>query len=454
MSTLSPSPPDASSSTRAGARFARNLAIVVALAALIRFAYALWAKGDAHLTGDEPFFHLTADWLSKGYGFTAAPHSGIPSALHPPLFSVALLPASIISSGSSVILQRCTVALIGTLTVFVVGLLGRAVAREQVGLVAASLAAVLPVLWVNDGVLLSESLAGLLVALFLLCCSSYVGQPRWQTAVLLGVVCGAAALTRTELLFLIAIALCLPVMARRSGRRARDAACLVLAALVLIAPWVGYNLTRFQEPVLISTNLGGILCGANNRVTYGPHAPGLWDRFSCPLPATKPRDQSELSDFWTDAGLDYASDHAGRLPIVIAARLARMTGVYAPSQTASFEAETGARPEVVSWLIFLLQFVFLPLAVVGAVQLRRQRVVLFPLLAVVGVAFLVGALFYGELRYRVTADVPLVVFAAAALVSLNPWSSARAESLRSGGRYAAQESRERAEPAPGDVGLR
>src|SRR5437016_4804372 len=98
MSTLSPTSREAARSTRSGDHFARKLAIIVALAALIRLAYALLVKGDARLTGDEPFFHLTADWLSKGYGFTASPHSGIPSALHPPLFSVALLPASVISS--------------------------------------------------------------------------------------------------------------------------------------------------------------------------------------------------------------------------------------------------------------------------------------------------------------------------------------------------------------------
>jgi 4-amino-4-deoxy-L-arabinose transferase-like glycosyltransferase len=404
------------SSTIVQRRFRRDLTIIVALAALVRFVYALFVKGDAQLKGDEPFFHLTADWLSKGYGFTAAPHSGIPSALHPPLFSIALVPASVISGGSSVVLQRCTVALIGTVTVAVVGFLGRAVAGPEVGLLAALFAALLPVLWVNDGVLLSESLAGLLVTLFLLGCYSYLHHPRWQTAVLVGLVCGAAALTRTELLYLVVIALCLPLIADRSSVALRDCACIAIAALVLIGPWVLYNVSRFEQPVLISTNLGGILCGANNHTTYSSEALGLWERVSCPTPTTKPRDQSELTDDWTHAGLDYMTSHAGQVPLVVATRLARMTGLYAPNQTAAFEQETGARPKVLSWLIFFVQFLLLPLAALGAVRLHRKHVQLFPLLAVVGATFVVGALFYGELRYRVAADIPVIVLAAACIL--------------------------------------
>jgi hypothetical protein len=78
--------------------------LLIGFAALaLRVAYVVLVKRHGALVGDEPYFHLTANWLTQGFGFTAAPHSGIPSALHPPLYSLVLTPATWIASGSAVL---------------------------------------------------------------------------------------------------------------------------------------------------------------------------------------------------------------------------------------------------------------------------------------------------------------------------------------------------------------
>ncbi len=54
--------------------------------------------------------------------------------------------------------------LVGVAVVVVVGLLAREIAGRTVGLVAAGLAAVHPGFWINDGLVMAESLTTLMVA--------------------------------------------------------------------------------------------------------------------------------------------------------------------------------------------------------------------------------------------------------------------------------------------------
>jgi 4-amino-4-deoxy-L-arabinose transferase-like glycosyltransferase len=393
--------------------------LLIGFAALaLRVAYVVFVKRHDALVGDEPYFHLTANWLTEGFGFTAAPHSGIPSALHPPLYALVLTPATWIASGTAVLAQRLTGAVIGTATVVTVGYLGRAVGGERIGVAAAILAAISPTLWVNDGIVMSESLATQLVAGALLLTYRYARRPTSANAAWLGVVCGLAALTRGELILLVPL-LGLPAVWRghrsTSARASRASPYIVGAALLVLAPWVAFNLSRFEQPVYVSSNLGGTLCGANNRLTYGGSELGLWDRGGCPLPKTRPADQSELNDFWATASVDYARDHASRLPLVAVARLARITGLYAPGQMVAFEADTGGRPRFASWLAYGVSLLIVPIAVYGYLVLRRRRVFVAPLVIMVGMTLLVALLLHGDVRYRVPADVALLVLGAAGI---------------------------------------
>lgn len=392
--------------------------LIGAVALAVRVAYVVFVKRHDALVGDEPYFHLTANWLAEGFGFTAGPHSGIPSALHPPLYSLVLTPVSWLASGSALLAQRLAGAVLGTLTVVVIGYLGRAVARDRVGLVAAVLAAISPTLWVNDGILMSESLAALLVAVALLMAYRYARMPTNANATWMGVVCGLAALTRGELILLVPfVAIPMVVRGHRRDVRRRGVALasVLIGTLLLIAPWAAYNASRFARPVYVSSNLGGTLCGANNRLTYSGSELGLWDRSACPVPGRRLADQSVLDDFWTSRSITYAREHASRLPVVAAVRLARITGLYAPGQMVTFAENTGARPRFASWLAYGTSLLLAPFAAYGLVLLRRRKLLVAPLVAMIGMVLMVAVLLHGDVRYRVPADVALVVLGAAGI---------------------------------------
>jgi hypothetical protein len=59
-----------------------------------------------------------------------------------------------------------------------------------------------------------------------------------------------------------------------------------------------------------------------------------------------------------------------------------------------------------------------PLAVLGALRLRRAGQPLWPLVALIVIVTFNAAAFYGLTRFRVPAEVPLVVLAAVAIAGL------------------------------------
>jgi hypothetical protein len=187
----------------------------------------------------------------------------------------------------------------------------------------------------------------------------------------------------------------------------------VLAAFcVVMAPWTVRNLTTFAKPILISTNGYGVWIGANCRESYyGAHI-GSW-AYTCFTNRIR-GDESEYSVDYRDRGIRYVRDHAGRLPLVVAARGARTWDVFRPQQAVFFMAtegrhSSGARAGIAAyWLV-------LPLAVAGAILLRRRRVRFWPLLAPVALVTLMGAAVYGSTRFRVAAEPMLVILAAVSI---------------------------------------
>ena len=160
-----------------------------------------------------------------------------------------------------------------------VGLLGRRVAGERAGLIAAAVAAVHPLLWLADGALMSESLYGPFVVAALLAACAYVGARTAARAALVGALVGLAALTRGEALLLVPLlALATLVRAPLPGRaRLAHLGALVAAFAVVLAPWSIRNALTFDAPVLISANADGVWAGANCEPTYYGPIVGSWD---------------------------------------------------------------------------------------------------------------------------------------------------------------------------------
>jgi hypothetical protein len=152
--------------------FALGLAAIAVAAFAVRLAYALALVRSAPLVGDALEFHLQANALADGKGYIqvlgiADPGRLRPTADKPPLFPLLEAAVSVLG-GRSWAWHHLVGVLAGTGTTVVVGLLGRRAGGPRVGLLAAGIAAVYPVLVETDGSLRSESVYALAVALVLL----------------------------------------------------------------------------------------------------------------------------------------------------------------------------------------------------------------------------------------------------------------------------------------------
>src|SRR3954463_3269051 len=181
--------------------FARWLAALAAGGLALRLVYVLALTPHLRGQGDANYYHELGNLLAGGHGFVD-PGTGMPTALHPPLFPL-LLAAFAKLGAHSYEAQRVVVCLVGTGTIVAVGLVARRVAGGRARPPPAgppprpppgAPAAVAPVLISADGAVMSETLLGLLVALAALAAYALLDRPSLPRAALLGALVGAAAL--------------------------------------------------------------------------------------------------------------------------------------------------------------------------------------------------------------------------------------------------------------------
>jgi hypothetical protein len=381
--------------------FGRRLALVALGALAVRVVAAI-ATNDHLVQGDAMTFHQVAQHLADGDGFRR-PFGPGPTAEHPPAWEVVLAAADR-AGANGYLSHRLIGALLGTVTVVLVGVLGRAGAGARTGLVAAALAAVYPMLWAADVSLMSETLYGTLLAGALLAALA-------RRAALLGVLLGLAALTRGEALLLVPL-LVVPLF----WRAPRALAVCVAACALVLAPWTIRNLTTFAEPVLVSNNANGLWVGANCPQTYSGPLIGYW-RFQCYTPPRRGEDEASYFARQRRIGVRYLRDHAGRLPAVLGVRLLRLFDAWSLPQSVFINAQEGRAPRPLPWAIRSAWLV-MALAAAGAVVIAKRRGALLVLLAPVAMVVLVGLATYGTTRFRFAAEPSFCVLAAVALTSI------------------------------------
>jgi 4-amino-4-deoxy-L-arabinose transferase-like glycosyltransferase len=418
--------------------FARNLTLIAIAALAIRVAYTLTVARDIEGVGDFFFFHWVANHIADGDGFINPFLERVrgegrdirPTALHPPLWPHVLSVPSLFGA-DSILAHKLVGCVAGSGAVAAIGILGRRVGGDAVGLVAASLAALYPVLIAADGSLMSESLYGLFVALALILALRLLSGPSLAAAALLGVVVGLATLTRTEGLGLLLV-LALPAAVLAQGplpwaRRAALVAVACVAAALAIAPWTVRNIARFDQLVPVSTNADSVIGGANCDPTYHGDDVGGW-QIGCLADWRGTRNEAVQAEIWRDDGIDYALDHTGRWPTVVAVRVLRTWDLHPPGKVTANEG----RPMSAARLGTVAYFLLLPFAFAGAWLLRRRRELVI-LLGPVVLVTLSSAAGWGVSRFRHAAEIALVVLAAYALAHVGARLISRARD-RSGDR--------------------
>ncbi len=415
------------------------LAGIAAVALVVRVVFVLVRQSSVVLvTGDAYWYHFQAKLVADGRGFLHPFDyfvDGVvaPGADHPPGFVLilALLDVLGISTPQG---QRLVMCVVGTVTVLLVGLLGRRLAGDRVALVAAAFAALYPNFWINDGMLMVETVYMLASVVALLGCYAYLARPRWGTLVLTSAAIVVVGMHRPEALALFALMVLPMVWGRRAlsvplriGHLAAAAGIVVVA----FAPWAAYNQARFDAFVPISTGAGQTLVAANCDLTYSGQALGFYDT-KCLLapqieePTTTNR--SERDRQYNAIARAYMAEHVGELPRVVAARIGRLWHVFRPGQSLGLdgfiEGRAGGPPGSSFWPVreaLWSYFVLAPTSLVGLWILHRRGRRIYPLLAQPVLATVVAATTFGITRYRAGAEITIVVAAAVAAVAAFDW---------------------------------
>lgn len=421
----------ATSPTMSEKNFRLGLTVIALAALAIRVGAAIFYDARTGIGGDAVWYTGVARQISLGHGFIEPLQYGlglrVPTAAHPPLYPIFLSVVDV-TVGSSQIAHRLWSLLPGVGTVVLFGIIGRDIAGRRAGLIAAGLGAVSIELLTQDVLLWSEGFYGFTLALTVYCAYRYLRRPDPLHAGLLAAAIAIASLTRAEAVLLFLILLVPLVLRTRTLTMARRMGALGVAAavaIVLMAPWLIYNnVGRFEHPVGVTVTFGTLIGSSNCRATYSGAGIGGWGGLCADtLPGPWPRDESKAERKARDAGLEYASNHLDRLPVVVAARLGRSFGFYAPTKSIADDLLlTEAGVHGVAYLAVAQYWLYLALGIAGAVVLFRRRVALLPLLAPVITVATITIVGYGGMRFRFALDVVLPILAA---VAIDAWWRSR-----------------------------
>ena len=429
--------------------------------------------GCFRINGDVLYQFLQGRLIAQGHFFKhPLEHLStgrlVNSAGDPPLFSLLLGAWSRIGF-DTVTWQRALASLMGAGTVVLIAMLARSLAGARAGWLAGTLAAFHPLLWINDAMLMSESLYQPAVTAVIATACGYAARPSRRAAAGAGAVIAVAALVRAEAA-LLTVVLLVPLTLLGSARALRERLCHLAiggaAALLVVSPWLTYNNLRFSHPVTLTSASGSVLiAGSCDTAWSGPSIGywadcftelGLWDDYEDAFPgvtslpaAERPvYDESAIDSFNRRAALDYIGDNFRRYPQVMLARVGRVLEVYRVRDTLGWAWRLEGRWRAPSTAGLVLYYVLVVPAAVGAWRLRRAGQRLTPLLAQWPLVIVTAALTFGLTRYRVPIDIAMVLLASAGLASENELRGAQCGPEFRARRVDVPASGEADEPAP------
>jgi hypothetical protein len=421
------------------------LAVWTAIGLIIRVA-TVYGHPGRQAGGDPYAYFYGARLLVTGHGFIdpyayLIYHQVVQSAAYAPLYMLTLA-APMLVGLKTFFVARLWTCIVSAAAVTMIGLTGREIAGRRAGLIAAALTAVYPNLWMPDEMVAAEALIPLLLGTVLFCAYRFWKQPDVRRAIWFGLSIGVLVLGRDELaLLFVFMFVPLVLLAKLAWkRRLRLLAVGALSAVVVIGPWVGYNLTRFQKATFVSNEAGLTMASADCDATfYGP-AIGYWS-MPCAVgaPVQYHGDQSVENAAYQKYVYSYLRHHESRIPFVTLAKIGRAFALYRPMQQITLDSTIETRPHHWALTGLYAYYALLGLSVVGCVVLRKRHVPIFPLLVVGLNVVLAVAVAFGNTRYRIPFEVSLVLLSSVALDAA--WTRLK------GGRDAAQGT---AEVAPSD----
>lgn len=399
------------------------------------------AVSDGYRPASDAFdFDRHAVSLARGDGYPPAlpQFGGGASAFRPPAYPVALAAADVVT-GNPGDRARWTIgllvgALLGAATVALVGLVGRRLFGDAVGLLSAAIAALWPPFLMIATSLLSENLFLPLMLAALLATLHWRRDPRARWLVAAGALTGLCALTRSNGIVML-LPLGLAVWTRRP-RSLRPVAALVTVAVLVVLPWSIRSTVVLDAPVTVSTQGGYAVAGIyNDTARDDPRWPWNW--------GPPERDPALARAVFAKPGLTEArADSRLRSrarayvlddPAVIAEagwwNTVRLLNLQGPGVEEASARALGVNADAAKLAVYAF-WLILPLAVVGAFSRAVRETPwwlwLVPALMALSAIFTAG----GLTRYRLPEDPFVIWLAACAVVSLLRRATGRTASAK------------------------
>ena len=421
-------------------RYRRLVAVVVVVGLAIRIAWVLWATRQPSTAGNAMFLDPArylgyAREIAAGRGMTE-PLTQAPTAYYPPgypWFLGIITWASKPFTDEPWLVAGLVQAVLGAVSIGLVGFVAKRLAGPVAGLVAAVVFALYPNLVFHTGALLGETLYNALFLAFLALLLSRPWNAEFGTARILGcgVLLGLAVMVRPISLAVIPVVVLCWLWSRKDYRVTfRFTVVLLIGVVGCIVPWTIRNEIRLDALVPISTNTGDNLCMG--------HADGATGAFQ-PVEACQ-TDYEFLDGVPAELGSDKEKqriafrgmvDNIDREPWLLWRRTYFMwirdgdhDGLFAVQsyrQDRWIDLDTEAH---LIWIADRYYWLVVAAGLVGLVQLaRRKEPEAFLLVGSTIMTAAVPLMFFGDQRFKVPV-IPLLIIAGACLAD-GRWGKAQ-----------------------------
>ncbi len=406
--------------------FATLLASICALAFFLRFVNVLQTfevPTLVELLGDAKGYFDWAVRISEGDWY------GTETFYQAPLYPY-FLAVLIKIFGPSVTLIRLVQMMLGVAGVALIGLAGRKLFSERVGLVSALMLAVYPPAIYYDGIIQKAALATFLLCAFITACVYLQGEPRWWYAVLVGLSLGLLVLARENaLLWTPVIPLWILLGIRATNwHRWTLVGCYASGIALILLPVAARNASLGGEWSPTTFQAGPNFYIGNNAEANGiyvPLVPGhgtpMYERADAERLAEQAVGHElsarEVSQFWMSRAWDEIRRSPGRwLQLMLAKTFMVFNRYEVPDVESMYIFREYSVPLKLSriWHFGML----CPLGIWGLIATwqDRRKLWLYYLLLLTMIAAVV--LFFILGRYRNPVAILFIPFAAAGVVDL------------------------------------
>jgi 4-amino-4-deoxy-L-arabinose transferase-like glycosyltransferase len=399
-----------------------SLAGLMVLSAAVVLAYVA-ATDPIELRGDMAEYHSEGVFFTEGRAWWTTLPFGV---AHAGAWKAPVYPAWVglwyellgASAARVAIVQALALAPLGVLLTW---MLGRRLLGPAVGIGAAAIVAVLPLVWEYYGLLYPEALA--VPAALLLFLLFLEREPTPRLAVAVGLVAGLGVLIRPSSIFAFAGVLAAWVLAAGWRRGGLLTALAVAVAALTVLPWTIRNYAVTDGALIpVSVQDGAAYGTFNDESANDPTYPYAW-RFALRDPPAvlegSPVDDGELRSELQQAAWDYIGEHPlSVLEAFYWNGLTRFWDVRRPAHAVA-EAEPEGRSETLAAVGIALYYLLLVGALAGLWRLRRRRTLVIPLLAMALAASIVFTV-ASATRYRAPLEPLLAILAVAAFAPAAP----------------------------------